>query len=71
MVTASRLAVHPHHATEQLQRQWHTKTAGGFGFADDDPAILAVGAVLTYLQETRRRRWVTSGRCASVSTTTC
>lgn len=44
----------PHHATEQLQRQWNMKTAGGFGFADDDPAILAVGAVLTYLQETQK-----------------
>src|SRR5688572_29975627 len=34
----------PHHAREQLQRQWHTKTAGGFGFADDDPAVFAAAA---------------------------
>ncbi len=44
----------PHHAVEQLQRQWQTTTAGGFGFSDDDPAILATGAVLTYLQETQK-----------------
>ncbi|MGH7213606.1 MAG: DNA mismatch repair protein MutS [Tepidisphaeraceae bacterium] len=43
-----------HHAIEQLQRQWQTKTAGGFGFADDDPAVLACGAVLTYLEETQK-----------------
>jgi DNA mismatch repair protein MutS len=43
-----------HHATEQLQRQWGTKTAGGFGFADDDPAVLAAGAVISYLEETQK-----------------
>ena len=44
----------PHHAREELHRQWATKTAGGFGFADDDPAVLACGAVLTYLAETQK-----------------
>jgi len=44
----------PHHAREQLQRQWHTKTAGGFGFTDDDPAVFATAAVLTYLEETQK-----------------
>ncbi len=44
----------PHHALEQLHRQWRTKTAEGFGFADDDPAVLATGAVLTYLEETQK-----------------
>jgi len=31
----------PHHAKEQIQRQWQARTAGGFGFTDDDPAVLA------------------------------
>jgi DNA mismatch repair protein MutS len=44
----------PHHAREQLQRQWQVGTAGGFGFADDDPAILATAAVLSYLEETQK-----------------
>src|SRR5687768_16068004 len=44
----------PHHAKEQLQRQWGTKTAGGFGFSDDDPAVLAAGAVISYLEETQK-----------------
>ena len=43
-----------HHAKEQLARQWQTKTAGGFGFADDDPAVLATAAVLSYLEETQK-----------------
>src|SRR5581483_3494712 len=38
-----------HHAKEQLQRQWQFTATEGIGFAPDDPAILAVGAVLTYL----------------------
>ncbi|MCC6421946.1 MAG: DNA mismatch repair protein MutS [Phycisphaerales bacterium] len=42
------------HAKEQLQRQWGTSTAGGFGFADLDPAVLATGAILTYLHETQK-----------------
>ena len=44
----------PHHAREQVQRQWHTKTTAGFGFADDDPAVFAAAAVLTYLEETQK-----------------
>ncbi|HEV2292821.1 MAG TPA: DNA mismatch repair protein MutS [Tepidisphaeraceae bacterium] len=44
----------PHHAKEQLSRQWGIRTAGGSGFSDDDPAVLATGAVLSYLQETQK-----------------
>lgn len=44
----------PHHAKEELQRQWQTHTAAGFGFADDDPAVLACGAILSYLAETQK-----------------
>lgn len=43
-----------HHAREQLARQWQTATAAGFGFADDDPAIMAVAAILSYLEETQK-----------------
>jgi DNA mismatch repair protein MutS len=44
----------PHHAKEQIARQWQARTAGGFGFADDDPAVLATAAVLSYLEETQK-----------------
>ncbi len=44
----------PHHAAEQIQRQWQVKTAGGFGFADDDPGVFAAAAVLSYLEETQK-----------------
>jgi DNA mismatch repair protein MutS len=44
----------PHHAREQLQRQWQARSAAGFGFADDDPAVFATAAALTYLQETQK-----------------
>src|SRR6185437_8612006 len=44
----------PHHAAEQIRKQWQVKTAGGFGFTDDDPAVFAAGAVLTYLEETQK-----------------
>src|SRR6185369_641855 len=44
----------PHHAREQVQKQWQAKTAQGFGFGDDDPAILATAAVLSYLEETQK-----------------
>jgi len=44
----------PHHARELIQRHWQAKTSQGFGFADDDPANLALGAVLTYLEETQK-----------------
>ena len=30
------------------------KTVGGFGFSDDDPAIFAAAAVLSYLEETQK-----------------
>src|SRR5207237_6186265 len=43
-----------HHAREQIQKQWQARTAGGFGFADDDPAVLATAAVLSYLEETQK-----------------
>src|SRR5437762_1861007 len=43
-----------HHAKEQLHRQWHLSATAGLGFAEDDPAILAVGAVLSYLEETQK-----------------
>src|SRR5207302_6896149 len=35
-------------------RQWQVKTAAGFGFTDDDPAVFAAAAVLTYLEETQK-----------------
>ncbi len=44
----------PHHAREQVQKQWHASTTAGFGFADDDPGVLATAAVLAYLEETQR-----------------
>jgi DNA mismatch repair protein MutS len=44
----------PHHAREQIARQWQAATAGGFGFADDDPAVMATAAVLSYLEETQK-----------------
>src|SRR5689334_10426846 len=44
----------PHHAAEQIRKQWQVKTAGGFGFADDDPAVFAAAAVLSYLEETQK-----------------
>src|SRR3954466_4250295 len=43
-----------HHAKEQIHRQWGATTCSGFGFADDDPAIFATAAVLSYLQETQK-----------------
>jgi DNA mismatch repair protein MutS len=44
----------PHHAKEQLTKQWQTTTAAGFGFADDDPAVMAIAAILSYLEETQK-----------------
>ena len=44
----------PHHAREAIARQWGVRGTGGFGFADDDPAVLATAAVLSYLGETQR-----------------
>src|SRR5438128_970859 len=43
-----------HHAQEQIRKQWETRTAGGFGFDDDDPAVLAAAAFLSYLEETQK-----------------
>jgi DNA mismatch repair protein MutS len=43
-----------HHGKEQLRRQWQVATAAGFGFADDDPAVAGVAALLSYLQETQK-----------------
>ena len=53
----------PHHASEQIQRQWQAKTAGGFGFADDDPAVFAAAAVLSYLEETQKTGLAHLGLC--------
>ena len=44
----------PHHAREQIHRQWQASTGEGFGFADDDPALCAIAAVLSYLAETQK-----------------
>jgi DNA mismatch repair protein MutS len=44
----------PHHAKEQIARQWQARTSQGFGFADDDPAVMATAAVLSYLEETQK-----------------
>lgn len=43
-----------HHAKEQVARQWQARTAQGFGFADDDPAVMATAAILSYLEETQK-----------------
>jgi len=43
-----------HHAQEQIRKQWQTRSAGGFGFEDDDPAVMATAAVLSYLEETQK-----------------
>ncbi len=43
-----------HHAKETVQKQWQVGTVGGFGFADDDPGVLAIAAVLSYLEETQK-----------------
>ncbi|HEY8747148.1 MAG TPA: DNA mismatch repair protein MutS, partial [Tepidisphaeraceae bacterium] len=43
-----------HHAAEQIRKQWEVKTAGGFGFSDDDPGVFAAAAILTYLEETQK-----------------
>lgn len=43
-----------HHAKEELKKQWHLSAAAGLGFEEDDPAILAIGAVLSYLTETQK-----------------
>jgi DNA mismatch repair protein MutS len=44
----------PHHAKEQLYAQWNISTAAGLGFEEDDPAIFAAAALITYLKETQK-----------------
>ena len=44
----------PHHAKEQIASHWGAKTVEGFGFAPDDPAACAIGAVLSYVEETQK-----------------
>lgn len=43
-----------HHASQEIRRQWGVSTVAGFGFADDDPAVLATAAILSYLLETQK-----------------
>lgn len=43
-----------HHAREQVQKQWGARGTGGFGFDDDDPAVFATAALLSYLEETQK-----------------
>ncbi len=43
-----------HHAAEEIRRQWGVSTVAGFGFTDDDPAVFATAAILSYLQETQK-----------------
>jgi DNA mismatch repair protein MutS len=44
----------PHHALDEIRSQWQARSTAGFGFTDDDPAICAIGAALSYLQETQK-----------------
>jgi DNA mismatch repair protein MutS len=44
----------PHHAMECMRRQWQLIATGGLGFESDDPALIAVGAVVSYLEETQK-----------------
>jgi DNA mismatch repair protein MutS len=44
----------PHQAKEELRKQWHLSATAGIGFDEDDPAIVAIGAVLSYLHETQK-----------------
>ena len=60
----------PHHATEEIQRQWSVKSAGGFGFADDDPGRLGhcrVAELSAGNAKDRHRR--ISARCIATSST--
>ncbi len=41
-------------AQEALRRQYRVAQLGGFGFADDDPALMAAGGIVHYLLETQR-----------------
>lgn len=44
----------PHHAKEQISKQWEVSTAAGFGFEEDDPGLMAAAAILSYLEETQK-----------------
>jgi DNA mismatch repair protein MutS len=48
-------------ATDALKEQYGVAQLSGFGFADDDPALTAAGAVLQYLSETQRSGEEASG----------
>ena len=48
-------------ATDALKAQYGVAQLSGFGFADDDPALTAAGAVLQYLSETQRSGEAASG----------
>ncbi len=41
-------------AAEVLRKQYGVATLSGFGFADDDPALPAIGGIVHYLLETQR-----------------
>ena len=43
-------------ALEKWREQWGVSTAAGFGFGDDDPAVVAVGVLVSYLEETQRAK---------------
>ncbi len=43
-----------HEAGDVLRKQFGVATLEGFGFADDDPALPACGAIVHYLLETQR-----------------
>jgi DNA mismatch repair protein MutS len=43
-----------HHAKEQIHKQWKIATTAGLGFAEDDPAVMASAALLSYLEETQK-----------------
>jgi DNA mismatch repair protein MutS len=48
-------------ATDALKEQYGVAQLSGFGFADDDPALAAAGAILQYLSETQRSGEEASG----------
>ncbi|HUB26648.1 MAG TPA: hypothetical protein VL992_14580, partial [Tepidisphaeraceae bacterium] len=38
----------PHHVRQIVLQQWQAATVAGFGFAADEPAVLATAAILSY-----------------------
>jgi len=48
-------------ASDALKDQYGVAQLSGFGFADDDPALTAAGAILQYLGETQRSGEAASG----------